>query len=51
MQENRERWMELVQSARNEQDLDRKLAIVREVDRLLVEEQKRRDNLRLPKSP
>ena len=48
MQENPEQWMKLVELARNEQNPDKLIAIVREVDRLLAEKKKRLDSLRLP---
>ncbi len=46
MQKNRERWMELAELAANEQDPDRLMALVREIDELLAEKQKRLNSLR-----
>jgi hypothetical protein len=48
MQKNRERWMELATLAANEQDPDRLMARVKEIDQLLAEKQKRLDNTRRP---
>jgi hypothetical protein len=46
MQENRERWMELAELAANEQDPDKRLALVQEINELLDKKQKRLDATR-----
>ena len=46
MQENRERWMELAELAANEQDPDKLLALVHEINELLDKKQKRLDAAR-----
>jgi hypothetical protein len=48
MQKNRERWMELATLAANEQDPDKLMALVKEIDQLLAEKQKRLDKTRRP---
>jgi hypothetical protein len=46
MRENRERWMELAELAANEQDPDKLLELVREINELLDKKQKRLDDAR-----
>jgi hypothetical protein len=41
MQENRERWMELCEQASTEQDPEKLLALVQEINRLLEAKQER----------
>ncbi len=41
MQDNKERWMELCAQASNEQDPERLLALVQEINRLLEEKERR----------
>lgn len=45
---NRERWLELAELAANEQDPDKLMLIVREIDQLLQEKENR---LRRPGTP
>jgi hypothetical protein len=47
MKENEERWMELAKLAATEQDPEKFLAIIREMDELLDKKQKRLAALRL----
>ena len=49
MRENRERWMELAELAANEQDPDKLMEMVREINQLLDKKQKRLDDARAPK--
>ena len=49
MRENRERWMELAELAANEQDPDKLMALVREINELLDKKQRRLDDTRPPK--
>jgi hypothetical protein len=48
MQEKKERWMELCDQAAVEQDSQKLLALVHEINRLLAEKQERLDRARLP---
>lgn len=41
MRENRERWMELAELASNEQDLEKLMLLVSEINQLLEEKQRR----------
>jgi hypothetical protein len=41
VQENRERWMELAELAANEQDPERLIGLIREINQLLEEKEKR----------
>jgi hypothetical protein len=49
MRENRERWMELAELAANEQDPDKLMELVRELNELLDKKQRRLDDARPPK--
>ena len=49
MVKNYERWMELAELAAHEQDPNKLLAFIIEINQLLGEKQKRLDNLRPPK--
>jgi len=51
MQENSERWMELAEQATVEQDPDKLMALVLEINKLLEEKQKRLTELRLGHPP
>ena len=51
MQENSERWMELAAQATVEQDPDKLMALVLEINKLLEEKQKRLTELRLGHPP
>jgi hypothetical protein len=52
VQENRERWMELAALAANEQDPVKLVALVREINQLLEQKQKRlEDSRRAPCLP
>jgi hypothetical protein len=46
MRENRERWLELAELAANEQDPDKLMALVREINELLEKKQKRLNDAR-----
>ncbi len=47
MQDKYERWMELAQLAAKEQDPDKLMELVREIDELLAQKQQRLNALRL----
>jgi len=47
--ENREKWMELCEQASTEQDPERLLALVQEIDRLLEAKQERLNKQKPPK--
>jgi hypothetical protein len=47
--ENREKWMELCEQASTEQDPEKLLALVQEINRLLEAKQERVNNQKLPK--
>jgi hypothetical protein len=51
VQKNRERWMELAELAAGEQDPDKLIELVTEIDRLLAEKQKRLESTRVPIPP
>ena len=48
VQNNRERWMELAEMAANEQDPDKLLDIIKEINFLLAQKQDRLNNLAKP---
>jgi len=47
--ENREKWMELCEQASTEQDPEKLLALVQEINRLLEAKQERQSKQKLPK--
>jgi hypothetical protein len=47
--ENREKWMELCEQASTEQDPEKLLALVQEINRLLEAKQERLNKQKLPK--
>jgi hypothetical protein len=47
--ENREKWMELCEQPSTEQDPEKLLALVQEINRLLEAKQERVNNQKLPK--
>ncbi len=47
--ENREKWMELCEQASTEQDPEKLLALVQEINRLLEAKQERLSKQKLPK--
>jgi hypothetical protein len=51
MEENKERWQALADLAVNEQDPKKFMELIREINDLLEEKQRRLNNLRLGKSP
>lgn len=51
MCENTERWMELARLASTEQDPDKLLDLVREINQLLEKKQKRLDDARVRSKP
>jgi hypothetical protein len=46
---NRERWLELAELAAKEQNPDKMMALISEINQLLAEKQERLDALRPPK--
>jgi hypothetical protein len=48
--ENREKWMELCEQASTEQDPEKLLALVQEINRLLEAKQERLNKQKLPKN-
>ena len=46
MQDNKERWFQLAERAANEQDSEKLHALIKEINDLLAEKQKRLDDLR-----
>ena len=46
MQENHERWMRLAEQASREQDTQKLLALIREINELLAEKQDRLNQLK-----
>lgn len=51
MEEKRERWMQLAELAAYEQDPDKLIELVKEINRLLDEKQNRLDHARKPAKP
>jgi len=51
MEKNRERWLTLADLAVNEQDPKKFMELIREINDLLEEKQRRLNHLRLRKSP
>ncbi len=50
MQEKRERWMHLCEQAANEQDPEKLMALIAEINQLLEAKERRLKNLSAPKS-
>jgi hypothetical protein len=51
VEQNRERWLELAEMAVNEQDPDKFLKIIDEINALLAEKENKLDRLRKTKKP